>query len=149
MKLRGLLFGLLILLLVAASFVLPACSTTTASNLTEPPFASQITENLLLAVNAGDYSAFSKDFDASLIKALPAQSFPKQFTGGIQGKIGNYQANSKRFFQASSQAQFITVIYYAVYSMEPGAVLIQISFTIVEGRPLVSGLFFNSPKLRG
>jgi biopolymer transport protein ExbD len=135
-------------LLLITMLLAPACTGKTSPNLPEPDYAGQMAENILLAINGGDYSAFSMDFDASMIKALPAESFKAQFSQGIQGKIGNYVPGSKRFFQASSQAQFTTVVYYAVYSGDPGAVLVQISFKMVEGKPLVSGLFFNSPKLR-
>jgi hypothetical protein len=142
---------IIVALCAAAIFTLlaPACTGKTATNLPEPAYTAQITESLLRAINTGDYAAFSRDFDAAMMKAMPAESFKTQFTQGIQGKIGNYSENSKRFFQASSQAQYTTVVYYAAYSEEPGAVLIQISFKMVEGMPLVSGLFFNSPKLRG
>jgi hypothetical protein len=139
----------LVLCLAVMLCGMAACSGKTTANLPEPPYASQIAENLLQAINAGDYATFSRDFDPSMLKALPADSFAKQFTEGIKGKIGDYEGNSKRFFQASSQAQFTTVVYYAVYSGEPGVVLVQISFKLAGGQALVSGLFFNSPKLRG
>ena len=125
-----------------------ACTGQASTKLPEPDYAAKITENLLQGINNGDYAAFSRDFDASMLKALPAESFPRQFTQGIQGIIGNYQSASIRFFQATGQAQYITVVYYAAFSAEPGAVLIQISFHPIEGQPKVSGLFFNSPKLR-
>lgn len=124
------------------------CTGKTTTNLPEPSYSEQITESVLLAINAGDYSDFSRDFDSTMRKAIPPENFKTQFTDNIQGKIGNYIEGSKRFFQASSQAQYTTVIYYADYSAEPGAVLVQISFRMVEGNIKVSGLFFNSPKLR-
>jgi hypothetical protein len=139
----GILAFLIFLPLLAAG-----CSGKTSKNLPEPSYSGQIAENVLLAINAGDYSTFSRDFDSSMIKAIPPENFKTQFTDNVQGKIGNYNEGSKRFFQASSQAQYTTVIYYATYSAEPGAVLVQISFRMVEGNIKVSGLFFNSPKLR-
>jgi hypothetical protein len=128
---------------------LSSCTGKINSNLPEPQYASRITEDVLLALNAGDYTTFSRDFDVSMLKAVPASSFSTQFTDGIRGKIGDYLAGSKRFYQASSQAQYTTVVYYASFSGDSGAVMVQISFKMVEGKPLVSGLFFNSPKLRG
>jgi hypothetical protein len=148
MSKRALLYLALCAVAIIA-IMTPACTGKASNNLAEPSYSPQITENILLAINAGDYAAFSKDFDDSMRKALPAESFQKQFSDGILGKIGEYQGNSKRFFQSSSQAQYTTVVYYAVYSGEPGAVLVQISFRMVNGQPLVSGIFFNSPKLRG
>jgi hypothetical protein len=137
--------GLLAILLVFS----PACQGKIATNLPEPEYAGPITESLLLALNVSDYAAFSRDFDETLIKALPQANFAPQFESGIRGKIGEYQAGSKRFFQSSSQAQYTTVVYYAVFSAEAGAVLVQISFKMVNGQARVSGLVFNSPQLRG
>ncbi len=129
--------------------ILAACSGKIITNLPEPEYAGAITENLLLAINAGDYHTFIRDFDESMLKAVSAENFKTQFIAGIQGKIGDYSAGSKRFFQASSQAQYTTVVYYSAYSGDTGAVLVQISFKMVAGKPLVSGIYFNSPKLRG
>jgi hypothetical protein len=146
--LRRLVFSLALCAVALMAVLTPACTGQTSNNVPEPDYASKITENLLQGINNGDYTAFSRDFDDSMLKALPAESFQKQFSDGTQGIIGNYQAASIRFFQATGQAQYITVVYYAAYSAEPGAVLIQISFHPIEGQPRVSGLFFNSPKLR-
>jgi hypothetical protein len=129
---------------------LPACvNTGSASPVPEPDYAAAITESLLLAINDNDFSRFSQDFSDAMKKTVTPEVFNSQFILGIKDKIGDYQASSKRFFSASSQSPYIAVTYAAIYIDEPGAVLVQVSFQQVEGKPLVTGMVFNSPKLRG
>ncbi|HSW56905.1 MAG TPA: hypothetical protein VLH15_00725 [Dehalococcoidales bacterium] len=149
MKTKRYLLTAILGLAVMASALSPACAGRVLTNQPEPAYASDITEHLLLALNAGDYNAVTRDFDQAMLRAVTEQNFKIQFIEGIQNKIGFYQADSKRFFQCSIQAQYTTVVYYAAFSGEPGAVRVQISFQLVEGSPKVSGLFLDSPKLRG
>ncbi len=143
-------FALPVLLMLALLIPLSACTgSAVKTNLPEPSYAAEIAESLLLSLNQEDFARLSKDFDEGMKKAVTPETFNTQFVTGIKGKIGNYEANSKRFFSASSQAQYTTVVYSAIYTEEPGTLLLQVSFQHVEGTPVVSGINFNSPKLRG
>jgi DNA-dependent RNA polymerase auxiliary subunit epsilon len=142
-------FSLPAWLLLALLFTVPACTGSAAvTNLPEPSYAADITESLLLSLNAGNFEEFSQDFDDAMRKAVTPEVFNTQFITGIKGKIGDYEPGSKRFFSASSQAQYTAVVYSAIYTDEPGTVLLQVSFQQVDGRPLIAGINFNSPKLR-
>jgi hypothetical protein len=120
----------------------------TETDLPEPSYSGEITENLLISLNEQNFSKFSQDFDDGMKKAITQESFETQFINNIRGKIGDYVPNSKRFYSSSKQAQYTTVVYAAIYTEEPGSVLIQISFQQIEGRPFISGIYYNSPKLR-
>jgi hypothetical protein len=143
-------FGIIpsIITVVFLILAVPACTTNTVANLPEPSYSGNITENLLIALNNNDFAQFSQDFDDGMKKAVSQETFNTQFIGNIKGKIGDYEPNSKLFFSAASQDQYTTVVYFVRYNNEPGATLVQISFQYVNGNPLVSGIVFNSPKLR-
>lgn len=142
-------FILPLIFVVALLVLLSGCTgPTTITNLPEPSFASDLTESLLISLNEGNFSDFSRDFDDGMKKAVTPDVFQSQFINGIKGKVGDYEPGSKRFFSAASQAQYTTVVYSAIYTEEPGTLLLQVSFQQVEGRPVISGINFNSPKLR-
>ena len=149
-KLLGVFLVIIILLLPVT--VLSSCSSnnTTPSDLPEPGYAGDITENILVAINNDDYAKFSQDFDTTMKNAINQQSFEQQIITGVKGKIGDYVANSKKFLQAASVAGGdAVVVYQAQYTTESASVAITISFKDINGKPMVDGLYFNSPKLRG
>jgi len=140
----------LALIAVITTILLPACTGgAAATNLPEPAYAGDITENMLISLNSGDYATFSRDFDNTMKEAVTEEVFNTQFTQNIRGKIGNYEVNSKQFFQAASQAEYTIVVYSAKYNAEPGTVLVQVTFQDIAGKPYIAGLLWNSPKLSG
>jgi hypothetical protein len=79
-------FFRILTVLIFFTLLVSGCTGKTATNLPEPSYSAPITENVLLAINAGDYSAFSRDFDSTMIKAIPPGNFTTQFTNNIQAK---------------------------------------------------------------
>lgn len=111
----------------------------------ELEYASAITEDVLKAFDAGDYATFSRYLDAVMKQAMPEDTFLKG-RANIQEKIGSYI--SKEFVETQIVEEVYTVVIYnAKYTEEPADVKITITFTETDGGVLVSGLYFNSPKL--
>ncbi|MBZ9685447.1 DUF3887 domain-containing protein [Clostridium estertheticum] len=111
-------------------------------------FAGPLTENMIMAIDKGDYAQFSKDFSAEVKKAITEESF-KTLCTSFSEKIGKYE--SKKFSAASESKKdekiFKTVIYNAKYSKEENDVQITASFSEKDGKILVEGIFFKSPNL--
>lgn len=116
----------------------------------EPAYAGSITDNILSGIEQKDYPMFSRDFDDTMKTALPEEAF-NSLADLLSATIGSYQ--SKSFGDAAETTQngvkIMTVIYKAKYSNEPADVLVTVMFSGEEGGRKVSGLYFNSPKLRG
>jgi hypothetical protein len=141
-----------ILLIIISVIAVSACSGTgspSPAEVPEPSYAGQIAENMLLALNDNDYVSFIRDFDNTMKNAVSNEVFNTQFVDNIKGKIGKYTPDSRQFFQAANQAQYTIVVYSAQYDDEAGAVLVQITFQQIDGKPYIAGLLWNSPELRG
>jgi len=52
-------------------------------------YAEPMTDQLLAGLNAGDYAAFSRDFNDPMLKALPESSFAN-LLASTTGKYGKY-----------------------------------------------------------
>ncbi len=110
-------------------------------------FAHQLTENALIGINEEDYSKFSKDFNEEMLKAIPENKFVDLITT-IKSKIGNYVENSKKFISAMQKDNSIIILYDTKFTLERVFVRIIISFKKIGEIYKISGLYFNSPKLR-
>jgi hypothetical protein len=108
-------------------------------------YADPITENILIATNEGNYTKYSEHFDATMKNALPESVF-LETNAMIKAKIGTYV--SKEFWKVESKNQYIIVYYKATFTQEPADVIVKIVFQELEGEMKVSGLWFDSPKLR-
>lgn len=100
---------------------------------------------ILEGFNEDNYLIFSKPFDERMKKGLKEEMFHKT-RADIFSKIGLYI--SKRSPKVFSKAPFITVIYKADFEKEKD-VNVRVIFQKYNKKYLVSGLWFNSPKLRG
>ena len=110
-------------------------------------FADPMTESLLQAMNKDDYDKFSKDFSNEMRQALTEENYNKQI-GTIKGKIGVYISGSKEFIGKQFNNQDILVNYKATFSEEADSVLVTVVFRHNAHENIISGLWFNSPKLR-
>jgi hypothetical protein len=126
--------------------VFTGCSKKNVTNLTadQVSFADPMAEKVLTAINEGDYSKFSGDFDDTMKKKLDEAAF-KQTRDLLKTKIGDYQ--SKTFTAAQADSKYTVVVYNVKYTNEPDGAKITISFSQKDGKYLVSGFFINSPKL--
>lgn len=107
-------------------------------------FANPMTDSILAGYNEGDFAKYAKDFDAQMQNALPENVF-RQTRELILSKIGKYV--SREVSDVHRKDQFIVVIWKGKFEQEDG-VEIKVIFQKIGEKNLVSGLWFNSPKLR-
>ena len=134
----GIACGILIMLAVITS--LSACQKTS-----EPDYAGPIAEEILTGMNRGDYTQFSKHFDRLMRDALPEANFI-ELRDMIRPLIGDYV--SKEFWKVEEQEEHTIVRYNTRYTEETADVIVTVSFQGIEGQIYVSGVWFDSPKLR-
>jgi hypothetical protein len=111
----------------------------------EPDYAGAIAENILQAMNTGDYPRYSTNFDEAMKIAMPEAVF-QQTNTVISGKIGTYV--SKQYAKTQVKGPYTTVYYKAKFTGETGDVTVKVVFQQIAGKPYVSGLWMDSPKLR-
>lgn len=142
---------LIALLMVLASLALIAgCSTMPQITTLEGEerdaavtLAEPLAENIFVAMNEGDYTKFSRDFNENMIKALKEQNF-NEMKQTFDDRIGLYQSREVTNVQRVDQVYVIT--YTAVFEKESD---VSINLSVSEtDPPQVAGLWFDSPKLR-
>lgn len=133
-------------------FPLAGCTTGTAQSqlvpLTEAEvraFADPITENILQAMNTGNYAQYTRDFDAPLKKNL-AEAIFNWLNARKLDVVGNYV--SKEFWRMTQKNDKVTVVYRAKFTNEPGTVTVTVNFKNISGKEYVDGLIFDSPLMR-
>ena len=139
MKARTKLIGIAFIML-ALIISVSACVTKA-----EPTYASQITEGILQAMNDNDYIKYTEHFDEIMKNATPEPVF-RQTNTLIKSKVGDYL--SKEFWKVEDKGSYTTVHYKAKFTKEPKDVIVRVVFQEIEGEIYVSGLWFDSPKLR-
>ncbi len=139
----GIACGILIMLALVTS--LSACEKASEPEYGEPKYAGPMTEGILTGMNRGDYTQFSKDFDRPMRDALPEANFI-ELRNIIKPLIGDYV--SKEFWTVEEQEEQTIVRYNARYTEETADVIVTVSFQEIEGQIYVSGVWFDSPKLR-
>ncbi len=107
-------------------------------------YADPITEKILVAMNEGNYTKFSENMDSSMKRAMPEPLF-QQTVALIKSKVGDYI--SKDFSRVELQGDF-TVVYYRAKYTDESEVVVKVVFVEEGGEHYVSGLWFDSPKLR-
>ncbi len=107
-------------------------------------YAEPISDNLLIGYNEGNYTMLSRDFDEQMKNSLTEDVF-LQNRELVTSKIGTYI--SRETPTVLKQGPFIIVIYSAEFEGENG-VQVRVVFLEYGDKNLVSGLWFNSPKLR-
>lgn len=138
------LIGLAVLLLTGCNSARPL------SDEEARQFAATVqetSENLLLALNEQDHAAYTRDMDAQMLAVSGEDAFAQVYEG-IIGKIGRYVPGSLEMSQVLVQGQYHIVIYNARFEQEEGDVTVRVVYSTAGDRPLVSGLWFDSPKLR-
>lgn len=130
--------GLLIMIVVITG--LAACG-----SMSEPDYASELTESALESMNDCDYAAhlalYTPDAQAAIIE--------DQFNTGcqqIKALIGDYI--DKEFWRAQTQNGYTVVDYKARFSEELEDVTVSIYFEEIDGEMYIAGFWLDSPKLR-
>lgn len=109
-------------------------------------YSDPMTENLLLAIENGNYTEFSRDFDDAMRNALNLASF-QQLRSQFDSKIGHYVGGSKAFIRGERTGGYTIAYYMANYTNEPAGVTVKVVFTSGNGPAKITGLWFSSPKL--
>jgi ketosteroid isomerase-like protein len=111
----------------------------------EPEYAGLITEGILMGMNESDYAKFSEHFDSDMKTAIPESTV---ILPEVRGKIGDYVPGSKEFWKATTSDIYTTVFYKTRFTEETADVVVRVVFRELEEGVYVSGLWFDSPKLR-
>ena len=111
-------------------------------------YADPMVENMLNGMNTNDYQVFSKDFSPMMLNALSESVYHEVIENGVATVIGKYERLTlEKVSKESNKGQdYITTIYRAKFSDEPGDVAITVWFSVEED-PKIETLLFNSPKL--
>lgn len=109
-------------------------------------YADPIVESILTAMNEDNYKKYGEFFDKQMRTAI---SEPVFYAANpvIKGRIGQYV--SKEFVSAEAQEQYTVVMYKAHFSQEPDGVSVKCVLSEGNGKRYVSGLWLDSPLLRG
>ena len=108
-------------------------------------FVNNVVENILIAMNEGDYISFSKNFDDSMKAELTEASFP-EFVSAIIGSNGNYKAGSKKLESVNVKEDegLITASYLADFE-DFEDVTFEVTFKEMGNEKKVVGLWFSGP----
>jgi hypothetical protein len=112
----------------------------------EPEYAGPITEDILIGMNENDYAKFSEHFDEDMKVAFPetAVILPE-----LKATIGDYIPESREFWKVTTSGIYANVFYKTKFTKESANVVVKVVFREIDGEMYVSGLWFDSPKLRG
>ena len=139
----------LLLLCLMMTCSLAACGNKVDSKVVRQ-YADGMTENMLLAYNEDNYEQYIADVN-SQFKAAVTEDKMKEGNEMVRGKIGDYVPGSKKFKDAVKTSEkgkkYLVVRYNAEFTDETEDVMVTMIFDDNEAHQ-VSGIFFNSPKLR-
>jgi hypothetical protein len=107
-------------------------------------YTEPIVDNLLIGYNEGNYTILSRDFDEQMKNALTEAVF-LQNRELVTSRIGIYV--SRRTPTVLEEGPLTILIYSAEFENESG-VEVRVVFFDYGDNNLVSGLWFNSPRLR-
>jgi len=106
-------------------------------------YADPITDGLLAGLNENNYAKYSKDFGPVMKQTATPQSFAALHTR-FMAKIGKYVSRTNP--RIVRHKAFFIVVYAAKFEKED-PVTVRVVFP-AAGNHYVTGLWFDSPKLR-
>jgi hypothetical protein len=127
-------------LLVVLSLLAVGCGPASPAALSNDEVLT-LTGEILTAMDAGDYAAFSRDFSDEMLDAFTEDQFT-QLRDLLQSNSGNFVSTGK--LSLSNKQEFALYRIICTYELED--VVVTIVFK-VDGTQ-VDGLFFDSPNLR-
>jgi hypothetical protein len=104
-------------------------------------YSEAATDNLLAGWTAGDYAAFSRDFDADLQEEIPVTDFAA-LKEELDGKLGDYL--SRTVEKVTRADEFCVVTYRARFERED-PVVVTVAFHAAKP-PRIAFLSFDSKK---
>jgi hypothetical protein len=133
---------------VAVSVLLAGCTIPRALPDDEArAFAAEVaatSERLLTALSDMDEGTFTAEMASQMMEASSGERFDRMVAQTV-GRIGAYESAEMK--QVRRQKQYWTVIYTADFAEEQD-VTVRIVYEEADGAFLVTGLWFDSPKLR-
>lgn len=129
-----------ILLVLIMLVVVSGCAKPQPAGLSDDQVGTMV-DNILQAINAGDYQNFKRDFSDAMITAFPETEFTK-LHDLIQGTSGNYISLGE--LTLINQSGYAIYLFQCEYDKEN--VVVKVVFAI--GGDKVDGLFFDSTNLR-
>jgi len=104
-------------------------------------YASPTADNILAAMQAKDFIAYEKDFDAAMLKASSQANFD-QMLNTLSTQLGAYQSRGDGSVYILNQdgKKYYIVIYPLKW--EKGSLAMQLSF-LADGSQKVGGLYFK------
>jgi len=140
-----------LLAVLAAALLLAGCGTAPQpqilSEAEAKAFAEQVdgkTANILTALSNHDLAGYTRDMDAQMKQASEPR-FEESFQV-IIGTIGKYV--SHQMVRVEVNGQYRAAVYDARFEKEEH-VTVRVVYSLAESEPKISGLWFDSPKLRG
>jgi ABC-type branched-subunit amino acid transport system substrate-binding protein len=107
----------------------------------EPDYAGPITEEILQAFNSGDYLAYSRHFDQTMLQAATEAGFQKS-REQVQAAYGDYISKTFEELQENLQGVYTVVVYKAQFSKQAD-VEVQVVFQMIGDTVFVSGLWMK------
>lgn len=125
--------------LVAVTMLVSGCGSPKPAALSDDQVTA-VTENILTALDAGDYAAFTRDFSDTMIAAFPEDQF-FLMKDALNTASGEYVSiGTPNIVNKQGYAIYQFVCKYAIED-----VVVTITF-LIDGDK-VEGLFFTSPNL--
>ncbi len=107
--------------------------------------ADPIAEGMLVALDTGEYSLFMEHMDSTMT-GIHNKSVFNELSSWVTTTLDNY--TSKEFWKAENTQGFVQAFYMANYTDEPAGVVVLVVLTGTGEDAEVSGLWFDSPKIR-
>lgn len=107
--------------------------------------AEQVALNLLVSLNAGDYTAYVRDFDDTARAAIPEEQFKIFYEESCKKKLGPYEEGKCQVNKIEKHPDFY-MIYYFVKFRNVGArdpVVMSVRITRTASGLKVSGVSFR------
>ena len=137
---------------LAAALLLAACGVPQAEPIPAAEaeaFAAEvdpIVENMLLGLSEGDYARHARDFDEDLRDQIDELvNFPLAYDE-IVGTVGTYEAHT--LTEVEDQSDGLRIATYDVAFTEDEHVTVRVFFRKSDARHHITGLTFDSEKLR-
>lgn len=107
-------------------------------------YGQPASENILEGLAARDYAQFSRDFSAEMKTGMDEAAFNELLTM-LDNKLGTFQSSD--LVTVLQDDSFSTVVYRLTFERD-NEVSMRVVFDLEEPH-LISGLWFDSPELRG
>jgi len=127
-------------ILLALTVLASGCGTPDPSALTDDQVKT-VTGNILSAIDAGDYAAFTQDFSDEMLAAFPEDQFT-QVADMLHNASGNFVSTGD--LSLSNKQGYALYRIVCKYDQEDVVVTVVIKI----GGDKVDGLFFDSPNMR-